>query len=157
VTPPRRPDRAALDAWAAYRRLQLLVDAEIARDLEKHSGLSMPDYEVLAAVAAMASEETCVRVSGLATRMHWTHSRLSRQLGRMERRGLIAREACDLDGRGDDVLLTQAGRHAYENATPTHLASIERHLTGALSARQLDALTDIEQTLAAARTGLLGR
>ncbi|WP_283136434.1 MarR family winged helix-turn-helix transcriptional regulator [Rhizohabitans arisaemae] len=142
------PGRAALDAWAAYRRLHLLVDAKIARDLERDSGLSMPDYEVLAAVTQLSGPETCVRVRGLATRMNWDHSRLSRQLGRMERRGLIARESCDLDGRGDDVLLTEAGRRAYREATPAHLTSIDRHFTGALSAGQLDALTGIEQTLA---------
>ncbi|GAA4083007.1 MarR family winged helix-turn-helix transcriptional regulator [Nonomuraea soli] len=142
-------DQAARDAWAAYRRLQLLVDAEVARDLERDSGLSMADYEVLAAAAGLASAETCVRVGGLAAKLQWAHGRLSRQLGRMERRGLIAREACELDGRGDDVLLTGAGRQAYEEATPGHLASIERHFGRALTGAQLAALVDIERAVAA--------
>lgn len=148
---PRRPARAAHDAWVAFRELQLLVDGEIARDLERDSGLSMPDFEVLAAVAVMSGEAVCVRVSTLAARMKWEHSRLSRQLHRMQRRGLVAREACELDGRGDDVLLTEAGRQAYEKAAPSHLASIDRHFTGALSQRQLDALAGIHQTIVASR------
>ncbi|MFG1944855.1 MarR family winged helix-turn-helix transcriptional regulator [Nonomuraea sp. NPDC048826] len=143
--------RPAYDAWAAYRRLQLLVDVEVARDLEKESGLSMPDYEVLSAVAELASTQMCVRVGGLAARLQWAHGRLSRQLGRMEGRGLIARESCELDGRGDDVLLTEAGRRTYEEATPAHLASIDRHFGRALSAGQLAALVDIEQAVSAAR------
>ncbi|RKS79450.1 MarR family transcriptional regulator [Actinomadura pelletieri DSM 43383] len=142
-----QPETAAQDAWRAYRRLQLLVDAEIARDLERESGLSLPDFEVLSAVAAMSSGEHCIRVGQLTARMGWAHSRLSRQLGRMERRGLIAREPCQLDGRGDDVLLTDSGRHAYEKAAPTHLASVQRHFTDHLTPAQLDALTSIEQTL----------
>ncbi|MFD1940226.1 MULTISPECIES: MarR family winged helix-turn-helix transcriptional regulator [Nonomuraea] len=151
MTPEPTPSRAALDAWAAYRRLHLSVDAEIARDLERDSGLSMPDYEVLAAVAEMSSQETCVRVIGLAAHMNWDHSRLSRQLGRMQQRGLIARHACELDGRGDDVLLTEAGQQTYDAATPAHLASIDRHFTGVLSAQQLNTLTGIEHAVAAER------
>ncbi|MEU1387814.1 MULTISPECIES: MarR family transcriptional regulator [unclassified Nonomuraea] len=151
MTDAPRHRRAALDAWAAYRRLHLLVDGAIARDLEQNSGLSMPDYEVLAAVARLASEKTCVRVIGLAAYMHWDHSRLSRQLGRMQQRGLIAREACELDGRGDDVVLTEAGRQTYDRATPAHLASIERHFTSLLSAQQLNALTGIAHAVAALR------
>ncbi|RFS86864.1 MarR family transcriptional regulator [Actinomadura spongiicola] len=142
-----RPEIAAQDAWRAYRRLQLLVDAEVARDLEREAGLSLPDFEVLSTVAAMSSGEHCIRVGQLTARMGWAHSRLSRQLGRMERRGLIAREPCELDGRGDDVLLTDSGRHAYEKAAPTHLASVQRHLTGLLTRDQLNTLTSIEQTI----------
>ncbi|MGP4022074.1 MarR family winged helix-turn-helix transcriptional regulator [Actinomadura sp. 3N407] len=147
MTRTRQPEIAAQDAWQAYRRLQLLVDAEVARDLERESGLSLPDYEVLSAVVAMSSGEHCIRVGQLTARMGWAHSRLSRQLGRMERRGLIAREPCELDGRGDDVLLTDSGRQAHATATPAHLASVQRHLTSLLTPQQLDALIGIEQTL----------
>ncbi|MEV0585572.1 MarR family transcriptional regulator [Nonomuraea sp. NPDC050310] len=156
MTRPGPPAQAVQDAWAAYRRLQLLVDPEIARDLEKNSGLSMPDYEVLSAVTTLARAETCVRVGRLADHLQWAHSRLSRQLGRMEQRGLIAREACELDGRGDDVLLTPAGRQAYEEATPAHLASIDRHFGRALDGRQLAALIDIEQVISAGHRSSTG-
>ncbi|MEU5402909.1 MarR family winged helix-turn-helix transcriptional regulator [Streptomyces sp. NPDC005963] len=135
------------EAWAAYRRLQLRVDTLVARDLEQESGLSMPDYDVLAALVAMFDPAHCIRVGQLTARMNWAHSRLSRQLGRMERRGLIGREACELDGRGDDVVLTADGRRAYDEATPAHLASVRRHFTGALSRDQLLALTGIERSL----------
>ncbi|MEV4160482.1 MarR family winged helix-turn-helix transcriptional regulator [Nonomuraea dietziae] len=148
MTRPRQLDETARQAWAAYRRLHLLVDAEIARDLERDAGLSMADYDVLNAVAAMSDGEHCIRVNGLTARMNWAHSRLSRQLGRMERRGLIARQACELDGRGDDIVLTESGRQVYAEAAPAHLASIHRHFTESLSAQQLEALLGIEQTIA---------
>ncbi|MFD2348705.1 MarR family winged helix-turn-helix transcriptional regulator [Nonomuraea ferruginea] len=118
MTRPRPQEETARQAWAAYRRLHLLVDAEIARDLERDTGLSMADYEVLDAVAAMSDGEHCIRVNGLTARMNWAHSRLSRQLGRMERRGLIARQACELDGRGDDVVLTESGQAGLRRGRP---------------------------------------
>ncbi|MFI6712772.1 MarR family winged helix-turn-helix transcriptional regulator [Nonomuraea sp. NPDC050478] len=154
MTRPRPQEETARQAWAAYRRLHLLVDAEIARDLERDTGLSMADYEVLDAVAAMSDGEHCIRVNGLTARMNWAHSRLSRQLGRMERRGLIARQACELDGRGDDVALTESGRQVYAEAAPAHLASIHRHFTASLSAQQLEALIGIEQTIGASATSM---
>lgn len=152
MSPSHTPDPAALAAWHAYRALPLLVDAEVARDLEQDTGLSMADYDVLAAVTARASAgDTCIRVSGLADQLHWAHSRLSRHLGRMERRGLVAREPCGRDGRGDDVLLTAAGRTALDTATPVYLASVHRHFAALLSREQLAALTGVERAIATRR------
>ncbi|MFI9505789.1 MarR family winged helix-turn-helix transcriptional regulator [Nocardia sp. NPDC052566] len=147
----RTADRRAADAWAAYRRLRQIVDAEIARDLEQGTGLSMPDYEVLEALAELRDPQACIRVRGLAAHLNWPHSRLSRQLGRMERRGLVAREPCERDGRGDDVLLTDAGQNALDSAVPAHRASIHRHFTDLLAPAQLAALTGIERTVAERR------
>lgn len=134
-------------AWAAYRALEHLVDARVARDLERQSGISMADYDVLEAVCEMAASEMCVRVTGLGTRMGWAPSRLARQLGRMERRGLIAREPCELDGRGDDVLVTDAGKDVYEQAEDVHRRSVRTHFTGPLSRAQLAALVDISTAI----------
>ncbi|MFG1797372.1 MarR family winged helix-turn-helix transcriptional regulator [Nocardia sp. NPDC049149] len=150
--PETSAHRRSDDGWAAYRRLRLLVDAEIARDLERDTGLSMPDYEVLTAVAELAATEACVRVSGLAAHMYWPHSRLSRQLGRMEQRGLIAREPCERDGRGQDILLAAAGRQALDAATPAHRESIRQRFTDLLTPAQLTAIAGIEQTIERHRT-----
>ncbi|MEV0297815.1 MarR family transcriptional regulator [Nocardia sp. NPDC050710] len=147
-SPDARISAHARQAWAAYRRLRERVDAEVARDLERDSGLSMPDYEVLAALAELSTADNCIRVSGLAHALHWPHSRLSRQLGRMEQRGLIAREPCERDGRGDDVLLTSSGRRALDDATPAHLASVHDRFTALLSPQQLATLIDIECAIA---------
>jgi DNA-binding MarR family transcriptional regulator len=155
-------------AWVAYRELRLTLDARVARDLEADSDLSMPDFDVLAAVRTLADHDGsadtwlvplapdphpgartahCVRVAALADRMRWSRSRLSRQLGRMERRGLIARVPCELDGRGDDVELTDAGRRVLADAEPGFLDSVRTHFAGTLSGAQLAALTEICATL----------
>jgi DNA-binding MarR family transcriptional regulator len=156
-----QPDQ---QAWAAYRALRLALDARVTRDLEAGTGLSMADFDVLAAVRALADPPApgnwlvplvaadprpgsrtahCVRVAALADRMGWSRSRLSRQLGRMEHRGLVARVPCELDGRGDDVELTGAGRSALDDAEPVVAASVQAHFTRALTDAQLRALTEI--------------
>ncbi|GII90137.1 MarR family winged helix-turn-helix transcriptional regulator [Sinosporangium siamense] len=146
-------DTRALDAWSAYRRLRLSLDAEVARDLERDCGLSMPDYDVLAATSELSDGEHCIRVRDLATHLGWAHSRLSRQLGRMEGRGLIAREKCELDGRGEDVVLTGEGRQALARAAPVHAASVRHRFAELLTSEQLSALVDIANRLAPPGTG----
>jgi DNA-binding MarR family transcriptional regulator len=160
--------QAHRQAWAAYRTLRAALDTRVAHDLEAGTGLSMPDFDVLAAVRTLGAPSSsgswlvplspadpqpgartahCVRVAALADRMGWSRSRLSRQLGRMERRGLVARVPCELDGRGDDVELTGAGRHALEAAEPSLADAVRTHFAEALSERQLAALTEICETL----------
>ncbi|HYH32521.1 MAG TPA: MarR family transcriptional regulator [Pseudonocardia sp.] len=168
MTAPPALSAAQQQAWVAYRELRLGLDARVARDLETDSGLSMPDFDVLAAVRAIAGHGEsagtwlvpiapdphpgartahCVRVAALADRMGWSRSRLSRQLGRMERRGLIARVPCELDGRGDDVELTEAGARALADAEPGFLRSVRAHFADVLTEQQLVALTQISATL----------
>jgi DNA-binding MarR family transcriptional regulator len=170
---------AQQQAWLAYRGLRLSLDARMARDLETGSGVSMPDFDVLAAVRTLADNHAadhdgsagtwlvplapdphpeartahCVRVAALADRMGWSRSRLSRQLGRMERRGLVTRVPCELDGRGDDVELTEAGRRVLADAEPGLLDSVRTHFAGALSESQLAALTEICAALTRAPRG----
>ncbi|MCC3762688.1 MarR family winged helix-turn-helix transcriptional regulator [Glycomyces sp. TRM65418] len=144
MTDTDRPVRGAT-AWARYRRMRQVLDAAVARDLERECDLSLPDYEVLAAMDDLGDQ--CIRVGALADRMGWAHSRLSRQLGRMQRRGLIDREPCDLDGRGDDVVFTAAGTSALHAAARIHGDAVGRHFADALSERQLEALADIAQSI----------
>lgn len=136
-------------AWSAYRALRQVLDAQVARDLEAETSLSMADFEVLAETAAVLRDpgEHCVRVNALATRMHWSNSRLSRQLGRMQQRGLVTREACELDGRGDDVVLTDAGRRAMDAATPVYLASVRGRFASLLSDGEAERFADLCEAL----------
>lgn len=137
-------------AWSAYRRMRQAVDAAIARDLDAATGLSLPDYDVLDTLASI--DDDCVKVNALAARMNWSRSRLSRQLGRMERRGLIAREPCDRDRRGDDVVITPAGQAAATAASPIHWESVRRHFVEPLSRSQADTLAEIAAALDAHHT-----
>jgi DNA-binding MarR family transcriptional regulator len=128
-------------AWRAYRRMVLLLDAQIARELTRDSGLSMPDYQVLAALSEADDHQQ--RLSELAFSMQWSASRLSHHVSRMEQRGLVNRAGCDSDARGAYVVLTDQGFEAIKMAAPDHVASVRRHLIDLLSPQQLAALTEI--------------
>lgn len=117
------------------------LGATLNRDLQRCFDLSLADFEVLLNLAGAAAGR--MRGFELAATMHWEKSRLSHQLTRMERRGLVARRECSADGRGAFVTLTDAGRVAIESAAPRHVAQLHRYVFDALSPEQLDALGQI--------------
>jgi DNA-binding MarR family transcriptional regulator len=131
-------------AWQAYRRMTRRLDARLARDLQRDSGLSMQDYDVLSNLNARESGRR--RTKDLALDLLWSPSRLSHHLDRMERRGLVRREPC-ADGRGSDVALTDAGRAAIVDAAPQHVESVRDAFLDHLSVRDLQALRRIGEAV----------
>ena len=140
TTEPRWLDDAEMRAWLAYRRMRLLLSAEINRDLAREAGLSEADYDVLSNLTASDDRR---RLSELASRMQWSKSRLSHHITRMEQRGLVRREEVDGDARGSLVVLTPRGRRTIEQAAPGHVASVRRHLIDRLSPEQIRVLGEI--------------
>lgn len=134
-------DEREARAWYGYRRMSLLLNAQVNKELAAHSGLSEPDYDVLSALTDSAHAR--IRIGDLAGHMLWSRSRLSHHVARMEARGLVTREGCGDDGRGAVVHLTAAGRGAIQAAAPGHVESVRRHLFDHLTRAEIDALAQI--------------
>ena len=138
-------NKEEMRAWLGYRRMFLLLNAEVNRDLARDSGLSEPDYDVLSNLAEAPDQRG--RLSELAARMLWSQSRLSHHISRMEQRGLVTREECETDARGSVVVLTKQGQRILEKAAPKHVESVRKHLIDQLSSDQIRALGDIAETV----------
>lgn len=130
--------RSLVDTTGELRR-------RLAAQLAAESGLSPADYAVLLALSEADGRR--MRSSELASAIDWERSRLSHHLGRMERRGLIARADCPTDSRGAEVLLTEEGARVFRAATGPHMRAVKRHFGDALSPAQFEALADILATL----------
>ena len=133
------PDEQA--AWRGLLAMTARLEAQLNRQLQDHSGLSLSDYDVLVPLSESAGGR--LRMFELAAGLCWEQSRLSHHLARMARRGLVAREDCEEDRRGAWVVLTDAGRRAIEAAAPAHVATVRRLVFDALSGRQVQALAGI--------------
>lgn len=142
---PRWLDDDEYRAWIGYRRMRLLLDAQVSRDLLRDSGLSAPDYDVLSALTSTSDHRR--RLTKLADRMLWSKSRLSRHISRMEQRGLVTREGFEGDGRGAVIVLTEGGLRAIREAAPDHVASVRRHFVDLLSREQIEVLATIAETV----------
>jgi DNA-binding MarR family transcriptional regulator len=144
-------DETEARAWRGYLRMRTMLDAELARDLNRDSGLSTADYEVLVHLSEVAGHR--LRMNELGARMLWSKSRLSHQVGRMEQRGLVVRENCLSDARGSFVGLTEAGLGAIVAAAPGHVETVRQHLFDLLTREQIETLGDITDVVVDHLTG----
>ena len=130
-------------AWLAFTRIRLRMNLEIRRQLRSGGGLSLPDYEVLAALHEELGAGVPVTV--LAGRLGWERSRLSHHCRRLARRGLVHTGLAAADRRVTELSLRPAGGRAVEAATAGHVALIRRLFFGGLhgdGAKQLGAVLE---------------
>ncbi|TDC80416.1 MarR family winged helix-turn-helix transcriptional regulator [Streptomyces hainanensis] len=124
-------------AWRTHLEVTKLLTHQLERDLQPF-GLTMNDYEIL--VNLSESDERRMRMSDLAAATLQSKSRLSHQITRMERAGLVRRENCDSDKRGLFAVLTDEGWETMRDVAPHHVASVRRHFVDLLSPEDLKAL-----------------
>ena len=133
--------------WRSFLTMKTQLDAQLGREMQDGSGLSMADFAVLVSLSEQSGSR--MRILELARGLQWEKSRLSHQLTRMQQRGLIERSSCDDDRRGSYVVLTVDGRAAVEAAAPQHLESVRRYLFDLLTPEQVQALGEIARTVQA--------
>lgn len=132
-----------LRVWHAFKLMGEDVMARVGRDIAEATGLSGPDFGVLSRLAACGKGE--MRQQTLAESMGWDKSRLSHQLTRMQRRGLVERR--EADQRVVLVVLTRHGRKKLEAARPIHAASVRRNLLARLSPEQIATIVRVSNIL----------
>lgn len=122
-------------AWRAYVVGSALLEHRLNRELQDGHDLSLADYEIL--VRLSERPETRMRMSELASEVAHSKSRVSHQVRRLERAGLVRRIECPNDGRGVFAELTGPGMALLREAAPTHVEGVREHL--------IDLLTPEEQ------------
>jgi DNA-binding MarR family transcriptional regulator len=154
---PQRKGRSALtrtelDSWRVFIETTDELRTALAGRLQADSGISIGDYRVLLELSE--APERRLRSSHLADAIGWERSRLSHHLGRMEKRGLIEREAAAGDQRGAVAVLTEEGRDALRRSSVPHFHAIRELFIDALTPAQLDAARDLAETLREHLAGL---
>lgn len=110
--------------WRLWLHATSRLPGALSTQLHVDSGLSLADFSVLVHLSE-EPQQRC-RIAALADALRWERSRLSHQLTRMQKRGLIAREECSEDGRGAFAVLTVAGRERVEQAAPGHVRRVRQ-------------------------------
>jgi DNA-binding MarR family transcriptional regulator len=131
-------------AWAAFIHAHDQIEVHLNRRLQE-TGLSGADYSVLAALSAVDGDRMAAHA--LCKVLGWEKSRLSHQLRRMEKDGLISREPNPADARSTLVCLLSAGRAAIEKAAPGHVADVRRNFVDLFTAAELDVLGELNERI----------
>ena len=110
-------------SWVTWKRATDSVMRGVAADILDATGLSSADFSVLTRLVEDGAGS--LRQQRLADDLQWERSRLSRQLTRMETRGLLIRDATGLERW---ITVTADGRRIVKKARIVHAASVRRHL-----------------------------
>ena len=129
---------AEWDAWRAFLDMRRQLDLTLERQLQRDADISGSDFGVL--VSLFEAPEKQLRAGELGEALGWEKSRVSHQVSRMEKRGLVERRLCNTDARGTWVGMTPAGSRAVLGAMRDHASTLRRHFFDVLSPAELELL-----------------
>jgi DNA-binding MarR family transcriptional regulator len=132
---------AQLLTWRRFLVAHATVVRRLEADLQNEHQLPLASYDVL--VQLVEAPEHRLRMTDLAARVLISRSGLTRLVDRLEREGLVHREACDSDARGLFAVLTAAGFDRLRRATPTHLRGVGEYAVGRLDEDDVARLGEI--------------
>jgi DNA-binding MarR family transcriptional regulator len=110
----------------AFGRVQALLARAVDADMIREQHLPLSEYTTLQVLSEAPGRR--LRMTELAVACNLSLSGMSRIVQRLESLGLIERVRCEDDGRGFNAVLTEAGLNRLQQAWPSNLASVRRHI-----------------------------
>lgn len=110
----------------AFGRMIVVLPRVLDADLEREQRMSLSEYTVLRILSEAPDRR--MRMSELAVACNMSLSGMTRLVARHVALGHLRRVPCVSDARGLNAVLTDAGLARLQEAWPTHLASVRRHL-----------------------------
>jgi DNA-binding MarR family transcriptional regulator len=146
-TPLSPSERAA---WHSVLVLADTLRTLVNQEINPRTGLSSADYLILVRLDA-APEHRLAGLKALAVKLDWSASRLSHQLKRMSKRGLV-----ELHHEVETGVLvirsTDAARETMRTATGLHAAAVRRYLLSVATPGELDAVAALADRVKSQRT-----
>jgi DNA-binding MarR family transcriptional regulator len=133
-------------AWRALARAVGVIPRVLAADLLETHGLSTTEYVVLSNLSEAINQS--LRMSELANDASLTGSGMTRVIDRLCRQGLVERVRTEADGRGHYAVLTASGLTRLQEAWPTHLAGVRRHIMDHLRGLDLVSFAEVAAEIA---------
>lgn len=135
------------------RRLQEAIRALVRRfSLAERADMSCCGMTVAQAATLQALIDGDLRLSDLGKRLGIAPSTLTRNLARLEERGLIRKEPDPIDGRAQLVALTDAGQNAAGNVGRQEELFARSVLDRLPPGSESDALRTLENLMTAVRS-----
>ncbi|MBJ6630473.1 MarR family transcriptional regulator [Streptomyces coelicolor] len=143
ITPLDPDEEAFLRALGkVVALLPRVVDADMLEELP----ISGTDYTVLVHLSEAPHHQ--MRMSELANMCGLSLSGMTRVVNRLEAQSLVTRQKCPDDGRAWLALLTNPGWKMLEQAWPTNLASVRRHIFSRLEGCNVAAAAEALERIA---------
>ena len=137
----RKPTAESTSAYARLMRVQHSVLAAVEKDLKDAGFPPLAWYDALLELSR--AERGMLRPVELEKHMLLPQYSTSRLIDRLVEAELVTRQTCPVDGRGQYVVITQAGRNLQKKMWDTYAAAIDRHVGSKLSAKDAANLADL--------------
>jgi DNA-binding MarR family transcriptional regulator len=124
--------------WRAVVTAMTLLNRRLNADMLNAHDLSMDDYAILAMLSEAPGDR--LRFGELAEILRVPKAHITYRFRRLEKQGLVGREACPTDARGAFAVLRTKGRARIEEAAPTHVDSVRSRFLDHMDAEQLRAV-----------------
>jgi DNA-binding MarR family transcriptional regulator len=128
------PGLRGIEAWRSLLRAHATLMRRLNTDLERETGLTLADFDVLAQLAIAHGE---LRMTELADRALISRSGMSRRVARLVKEGLVRRGKAGTDARGVVVALTDAGNARLGETAPVHARGILKLFVARLDDQEL--------------------
>ena len=132
---PRWLSDAEQQTWRAWLEVMRLLPAKLEDRLHERHDLNFTDYQVL--VELSEAEDGRLRMTELANRTSLSKSRLSHQIGRMEKAGMVERQECPSDRRGAFAVITEHGWAVIRSAAPGHVDDVRELFVDLMSPEEV--------------------
>lgn len=138
-----------MTAWVAFLEAHARVVPRVSRDLESSNGISLAWWDMIFQLSLVRDRR--LRMHELAEALLLTRGGLTKLTDRLERAGLVAREAIPGDRRSFYVKLTPKGADLVRKGRRFVARSVKEHFAKHLSAHELTTLRATLERLAAAQ------
>lgn len=137
----RRPEDTTIKAWARLVRAEQAIMSKIEGELKEAGLPPLAWYDVLLELSR--EPRRSLRPVELERRLLLAQYNASRLIDRLEKAGLVERQACPEDARGQFVALTQKGEEMQKQMWRTYGPAIERNVGGKLTAMETETLASL--------------
>ena len=137
----RNPAEAVTRAWIRLMRARDAVLGAIERDLKAADLPPLAWYDVLWEL--VRAQGGRLRPFEIERETLLAQYNLSRLLDRLEKEGLIAREPCADDARGQWVVVTEKGRAMQARIWKVYAKAIEQHVGAKLDDKSAASLAEL--------------
>jgi DNA-binding MarR family transcriptional regulator len=132
---------AAAKTWAQLVRVEQSLLAGVEAELKAAGFPPLAWYDALLELSRTPGGY--MRPLDLERAMLLPQYSTSRLIDRLVKAGLVIRKVCPIDGRGQFVEITAAGKKLRQKMWPSYSAAIERHVGAKLSREDVAKLGDL--------------
>lgn len=133
-------------AWRSFLEAHRLVTSRLEEELQTQTGTPLVWFDVLLRLSE--SDDNRCRMQELAQAVLISKSGLTRLIDRMERAGLVEREACEEDRRGTYARLTDDGHATLEECLPVYSEGVQQHFADLMDDEQATLINELMTRIA---------